>query len=537
MEEVDSLASNSIAVAASTIVSRVTGLGRVALTAAVLGPTFLGNTFQVTNLVPMLTFEVLTGSMLVSLLVPPLVRAVDRGRRQDVEQLAGSVLGLVLAGMAAIAILVVVAGPLLLRLLTAGVDDPATAVAQRRVGWLLLVLVMPQVVLYGVAGVGAAVMNAHGRFALAAGAPALENVGLMATLATWAVVFGSDVALEEVGGQHIALLGLGSTAAVGLHTGAQLWGARRVGVRLVPRAGWRAPDVRDIIRRVLPTVGYAGLGSALHFLVLVVTNSVAGGVVAFQLAFNLFYFPIAVAARPVAVALLPELSRLSARGALVRFRKELVAGASLAAFLVVPAAFAYLVLAEPLSSAVSFGEMAGPEGVALLAVSLAALAPGVLGEASFVLATQAAYAANDARSPFQARVARTVVGSVGMILAPLVASGATLLVLVGLAFSAGTLFGAAFLWWRVLSPLPPAGPGLWPAMLRHFASSALMVGPAYLAASGITGSAAGWSGDVAAAFVAVVVGLVVFLAVQRTWGSPELERVLQGLAHRVRRTA
>lgn len=534
----DRLTGSSMAVAGWTIISRVTGLGRVALTAAVLGPTYLGNTFQATNLIPMLTFELLTGSMLTALLVPPLVRALDGGRRQEVERLAGSVLGLTLVGFAGIAVAFVLAGPALLHLLVAGVEDPATAEVQRQVGWSLLAMIMPQVVLYGVAGVGAAVMNAHGRFALAAGAPALENIGLMATLVLWAVVFGTDVSLEEVGGWHIALLGLGSTAAVGLHAGAQLWGARRVGVRLVPRAGWREPDVMDILRRVLPTVGYAALGSALHFLVLVVTNGVAGGVVAFQLAFNLFYFPVAVAARPVAVALLPQLSRLAASGAIRRFREELVAGFALSSFLVVPAAFAYLVLAEPLASAVSFGEMASDTGVTLLAVSLAALSFGVPGEAAFVITTQAAYAAYDARSPFRARVARTVVASVGMLLALQVATGATLLVLVGLAFSTGNLFGAAFLWWRVVPRRSSDGPRLWPAMLRHVVSSSLMVGPAYVVAAGTASSVTGWYGDLAAILASVVVGMTVFLAVQRIWGSPELSRVLEGFAHaRTRRTA
>ena len=54
-----------------------------------------------------------------------------------------------------------------MRLLTLGVTDPATAAGQRRVGWLLLVMFAPQILLYVVAGTGAAVMNAHGRFALA----------------------------------------------------------------------------------------------------------------------------------------------------------------------------------------------------------------------------------------------------------------------------------------------------------------------------------------------------------------------------------
>jgi putative peptidoglycan lipid II flippase len=349
------LAGNSLAVAGWTTVSRVTGFGRVAVTAAILGPTYLGNIYQATNVVPNYLYSALTGPLFATLLVPPLVRHIDARDRRAQEDLVGAFLGLAVLAFTAVAILVLAAGPLLLRLLTLGVEDPAAGAAQRRVGWLLLLMLLPQVVLYAIAFTAEAVMNAHGRFALAAAAPAVENLGIMATLVAVAVLFGTDTSVQDVSMRQLWLLGLGTTAGVGLHAVAQWWGALRVGVRLVPRMGWRNPEVQGIIRRAVPSLGYSGLNAVRGFAPLVVANRVPGGVVAFDLARHFALLPVALGGRPVAVALLPQLSRLYHQGRLRDFRDELVRGVSLMLFVAVPAAVAYVALARPLAGAVSLG--------------------------------------------------------------------------------------------------------------------------------------------------------------------------------------
>ena len=313
--------------------------------------------------------------------------------------MAGAFLGLVTVAFVVVAALGAAAGPLLLRVFAIGVEDPSVASAQRRVGWLLLLMVLPQVLLYGLSCTGAAVMNAHGRFALASAAPALENLGMIATLGASAWLFGTAPAVERVPPDQLLLLGIGSTAAVAVHAAAQWLGAWRLGVRLVPRAGWRDPEVRRLIQRLLPSLGYGWLNMLRWFAVLVAANRVPGGVVAFQLALNFFYLPVVLGAQPVALALLPELSRRFQRHDLRRFRDELTRGVALASFLTIPAAVAYLILAVPLARIAAFGEMASAAGVTLLALSLAALAPGVVGESRFLVELQGSYACHDARSP------------------------------------------------------------------------------------------------------------------------------------------
>jgi putative peptidoglycan lipid II flippase len=522
------LAGNSLAVATWTMVSRVTGFGRVAVTAAVLGPTYLGNLYQATNVVPNYVYSALTGPLFAMLLVPLLMRHIDARDRRAQDKLVGAFLGLALLVFGAVAVLGVVAAPLLLRLLSLGVDEPGVAAAQHRVGWLLLLMVMPQVVLYAIAFTGEAVMNAHGRFALAAAAPAVENLGIMATLLAVAVVFGSGTSLEAVSTGQLVLLGVGTTAGVGLHAAVQCWGARRAGVRLVPRMGWRNPEVGGIVRRAVPSLGYSGLNAVRGFAPLIVANGVPGGVVAFELARYFAHLPVALGARPVAVALLPQLSRLFHQGRLQAFRDELVRGISLTCFVAIPAAVAYVVLARPLADAISLGQMAGATGVALIAASVGALGPGVLGESAFFLATHSSYARGDASSPFHAMAVRTGVVFAGMLVASLVVGDTAVLVTLGLFVSAADLAGAYHLAGRVRSGLPRAGERFTPALLRSLLGSLLMAGPALLVATRLPDAVGVRWGEQLGMLAAVVTGLVVFVGVQWLWRSPELGMLVGG---------
>ena len=257
-------------------------------------------------------------------------------------------------GMLAIVPVAAVLTPWLLRLGSIG-SSSAAAHSQTHVGAVLVLLLLPQVPLYAIVGTATAVMNAHRRFALAAAAPALENLGTIAILGVVAIVYSQAATRHDVPLSLLLLLGLGTTGAVMLHASAQWWGARRVGVVLVPNAGWRDPQVRATIHRALPAVAQAALAALLLAMLMLIADRVAGGVVAFQLASNFYFLPIAICATPVALSLVPRLSRMTAPSQAGLFRDTYMRGVALAAFLVVPAATGYAILAPSLAGAVGFG--------------------------------------------------------------------------------------------------------------------------------------------------------------------------------------
>ena len=542
-----SAAGDSITVAVWTIVSRVTGLMRFAVIGAVLGPTFLGNTYQFTNTLPNLVYYgFLAGSLFSSLLVPALVRHIDGGDRRASERVAGGFLGMTLIALVLIAPVAVGLGPQAFRLAALGGAHQLSSAAQVHIGQLLILMFIPQIFLYGVVGTATAVMNSRRRFALAAGAPAIENLGTIAVLAAAALLFGSRTDVTHVPTGEILLLGLGSTGAVALHAATQWWGARRAGVVLVPLPGWRDNEVRTVVRRALPSLAQAGLGAAQILMLLVMANRLEGGVVAFQIALSFYYLAIAIGATPVALSLLPRLARMHLVGDLIAFRDTLVRGLALGFFVTIPAAVGYLVLAVPLARAISFGRLNTVPpgslytGATLVAVAVAALSPAVVGQTAFMIATYASYARKDTRSPLLSMLMQAAV-CLALATSSLLFQGPAVLVVLGLALSASTAVAGFHLnarLWRNLSGV--ATQRLLPSIARFVAAALLMAGPAWVVATVLPSWIGASLGPRVGILAAALVGGAVFLALQAWWRSPELGWLAGGLGqlrHRGQRVA
>jgi murein biosynthesis integral membrane protein MurJ len=509
---------DSMTVAVWTMLSRITGFVRVATVAAVLGPTFFGNSYQFTNSLPNLVYYgFLAGSLFSSLLVPALVRHIDRGDRASAERVASGLFGVVGAGMLLVLPLAVLVAPELLRLASVG-TTPGSHAGELGVGRLLVAMLMPQILFYGVIGTSTAVQNAYRKFALPAAAPLIENVGTIAVLLLVWFLFPPIRGFNNVPLAELLLLGLGSTAAVGLHAAVQWWGARRVGVSLRPRAGWRNSEVQVVMRRAVPSLVQAGAAACELIILLVLADRVAGGVVAFQISLNFYFLPVAIAATPVALSLIPRLARIEGHSA--DFHDTLLRGLAFSAFLTVPAATGYVVLAGPLGRAVALGRMNSPEGIALVTSSIRTLGPGLIGEAAFLIITYAAYSRNDTRTPLRAMGVQVAV-CLPIAAASLFFHGSMSLSMLGAALSVGTLVSAGYLYVTVARSDPGEERLGW-TMARFGVGAAAMAGPAWLVARYLGDSLTGRAGTEISVLVAVMVGGAVFVAVQLLMRSREL---------------
>jgi putative peptidoglycan lipid II flippase len=509
---------DSMTVAVWTVISRVTGVVRGVVIAAVLGATAFANTYQFTNSLPNLVFYgLLGGSMLSSLLIPALVRHIDSGDARATERVAGGFLGIIALGAAVATPVAVVVAIVALRLTTLG----DVGGEQTRAGTLLILMLLPQVPLYGLVATASAAMNAKGRFALAAAAPALENVGTVVVLATAAVLYPRIGGLEHAPMGALLLLGLGTTGAVAAHAAAQWWGARRVGVRLRLLPGWRDSEARQVLARALPSLGQAALAAVQLLVLLVLANRVAGGVVAFQLAMNFYFLPVALAATPVALSLAPRLSRMTAAADEPVFRDTFVRGLTFALFVAVPAAVGYLAIAPSIARAIAYGGFGTDAGTALIAAALGALGIGVLGETTFLVATYACYARKDTRTPMRAMLLQLVV-CLGGASGALFVDGPALLAVLGLALSAGTLVSAGYLVRKLMRGLSPGAESLGRPLLRMLVLAVLMAVPAHFVATAVHDRIGGGLGGILGVVAAAALGAVIYIGGQAWLRAPEL---------------
>lgn len=528
------LAADSRTVAGWTLVSRVTGFGRVAIMAAVLGPTYFGNLFQTANYLPYILHEILTGSLISAMLVPPLVRFVDAHDRVAVRRLANGFLGVVVVAFSTVVVLSMLMGSALVELITMGVTDPVIRAQQHRVGWPLMAMVMPQVLCYGVAATGMAVQNAHRRFALAAAAPAFENLAVMAVMATSALVFGIGTPLDEITTPQLLLLGLGTTAAAALLAAAQWWGAYRAGVPLLPVAGWADPEIRRLLRLALPSSGYAALNAANYLGLLVAAGGIPGGAVAIQIGINFFGLPVAIGAKPLAAAQLPRLARSFNQKTFQAFQATYRSSLGLTMFIALPAAVLFVGIPDLLAKAVAFGDMATAAGIGLVVASIASLGPGIVGDAAFVVSTSASYARRDAASPLAAMVVRSAITFMGIALAVVVMTDLAVLWTLGIVFSAANLLAAAYLHWRqtrALPPIPEVTGRHWigTPWIRNLAVSLIALIPSLLVAHWLDDASLGSIGRVLVAGTAIATSAISYLAIQWGCGSDELMTLVAGI--------
>ena len=98
--------------------------------------------------------------------------------------------------------------------------------------------------------------------------------------------------------------------------------------------------------------------------------------------------------------------------------------------------------AHQIADIVAFGRLDTANATEYVAVSLIALSPAVIGETAFILGTYALYAQEDVRAPIRSMLVRVATTVILMIPATQ-AHGSQVLLLIGVAFSAGSFVGGA----------------------------------------------------------------------------------------------
>ena len=400
------LATDSATVSAWTLVSRVLGLVRVVIIGAALGPTFFANTFQAGYTVPNLVFTVIAGPVLAMVAVPAVVRSLGADGQEGARLFLARLAGALLAASGLLAAAVVLASPLIAWSLTVGIPEAAGRARAQDLTLLLVVLVAPQVVLYTIAGLAVAAQQARGRFALAAAAPAVENVVVIAAVVAAAGLYGQGLEADHVPVAMVVLLGLGSTLGVAVHAGLQLFGTARAGLLVGPRRGGRVdPEVRSATARILRSVPVAACPAAATYLLLVAAGTVPGGVFVVQLAVTVFYALSYLGPRAVAMAVLPGLATSAHAGDRASFAAGWRRGLTYAVVTGLLPLVLLGILAGPTAEQLALGSVATGPVVTALTLCLAVVAVAQLAGGLHDIGRQALYARADDAGPRRAAMA------------------------------------------------------------------------------------------------------------------------------------
>jgi putative peptidoglycan lipid II flippase len=351
------------------------------------------------------------------------------------------VLGLAGAGLAVLAALGMLLAPWVMRLLVSGVDSASVRDDEVHLGTLLLLLFLPQVLMYAGGMVATAVLNARHRFAVPVFAPTINNVVVTASYALfWVLRDGKEPSLHLSAAETL-VLGGGTTLGVVAFCLVPIAASVRAGVSLRPRFDRRNPNVRRVAKRGIWAAMFLAATQLLIGVVLLLANSVEGGVVQYQVAFTVFLLPHALFALPVLTALFPTMARHHAAGDEVAYARTVSSGLGAIAYLVLAAGAAMIALADPIAHAVRFAEFS-ETGANHVAAALRAFAPGLLGYGGLLFLARACYATGDTKTPAAVNAGVVVGGGIAMAVAVALAPDSDAITAIAAAHSGAYLCGA-----------------------------------------------------------------------------------------------
>ena len=439
-------------IALVTVAARAVGFGRTAVLSRTLGTSCVGDVYSAANAVPNVVFEVVAGGALAALVVPVLAGAVRDGDRATVSATASALLTWTVALLVPVALLGALAAPALVRALLS--DDPTCAGAVQT-GSRMLVVFMPQVVLYGVGIVLAGVLQAHRRFLGPALAPLLSSLVVI----TAYLLYASRGRVEDLGsltrGQEL-VLSLGTTLGVAVLSLGLLVPLRRCGLSLRPTLRF-PPGVAATVRR-LAAGGVAALAAQQLALVVALrlagTDADSGAVVVFGVATALFLLPWAVLAVPVATSVFPTLSGAGEQD----YRRELARALRAVLLAMAGAAVVLAVVAVPVARLLVDGAP-GADRTGSLAGAVVAFAPGLVGYGLLALLSRARYALGDGRGPALAAVTGWLVVAAADLALVAGLPDADRVVLLGVGNTLGVTVAGALLLLRVRTDLAGSGAG------------------------------------------------------------------------------
>ena len=292
----------SFLVAAGILLSRIAGLAREVAISGYLGVGATADVFKAALRIPNLLQNLLGEGVLSASFIPVYARLLEDDRRKA-NDLAGKVLGLLIAAV----VLVVTAGMLLARpltiLITPGFSGPRLDLAVT-----LLRIMFPGIGLLVLSAFCLGVLNSHRQFFLSYASPVMWNVAQIAAVVAAGLYGASDVGIAHALAWGVVAGGVAQVAVQVRAVRGLLRGAR-------VRVDRHDPDVRDVLSRLGPVVVGRGVVQLLSYVDLVLASLLAiGAVSALTYGQVLYLLPISLFGMAVAAAELPELSRLGRQG-------------------------------------------------------------------------------------------------------------------------------------------------------------------------------------------------------------------------------
>jgi putative peptidoglycan lipid II flippase len=377
------LAQAALVVLTGFLASRILGVVRSIVIAAHFGTGTEASAYVAAIAVPDTVFQVLVGGAVGSAFIPVFQRLLAQDQEDDAWRMTSSVinLGVLVAGGTAL-VLAIFARPVM-DVLAAGRDPEFRELAANL---SRILLITPAI--FAASTFCASVLNSYHRFAVAALAPLMYNLAIIAGAFFLSGPFG--------------IQGLAIGAAVGavLHLLVQVPALIRLGMRWRPIVDLRNSGVREVGRLFAPRV--LGLGvvqfnkvlSGVLFASFLITGSMAY----LDYAWLMIMTPLALA-MAIGTAVFPTLSEASALDRRAQLQQVFHLSLRMILFLTIPASIGLMVLGEPVIRLFFQHGTFNDDSTRGTVFAMVFFSIGLAGHATVEIVDRVFYALHDTRSP------------------------------------------------------------------------------------------------------------------------------------------
>jgi putative peptidoglycan lipid II flippase len=387
-------------VGAGIFLSRIAGFARTALVSRIFGTGGVVDVWGLAMRVPNVIQNLLGEGTLSASMIPVYSEMLEEGREEEAGRFVGAALGIVTVVAWSIALLGVLAAPLLAKLF------PGLEPWQHELLTTLLRILFPMVAFMAMSAWALTILNSHRRFFVSYFAPVLWNLSMITTLLVFGFWMGWGAADRE--GDLLVMLSLGALGGGVLQLLVQIPWIRPVLGHFRLSVSTKVAGMSEAIRNFLPIVSARGVTSLSGFIDFWIAGLLtSGGVSLLLFAQRLYLLPISLFGLSVAAAELPELSRQRKAGS-AALAERVGNGLERVAFFVIPVACAYVVFGDLVVGTLYQGGKFGADSTAAVYLVLAAYALGLPASASSRLLSSAYFAVRDTRTPALFSVVRMV---------------------------------------------------------------------------------------------------------------------------------
>ncbi len=361
------LARSGVIFAAATGLSRILGLVREIVAAALFGISGRINAFEIAFLIPNTVRSLVADSALSSAFVPVFSDLLVKGERKRAWRVASTIFWLMLVGLGGLTALFILIAPWVMQVFGYGphhYGGLATGLAR---------ILFPLVLILGLTGIVVGILNSYDHFTVPALSPVLWNVIIMLGLAlgvpstgshsTRLYIYAASILVATIAQFLLPLPWLRGRddrlhMVIDIHDPA----VKRTFVLMVPvTIGLGLININAVIDQLFAT----------HFL----NRNLAPA--AIVRAFRLYMLPQGVFSVAVATVLFPLLSRHASREDWDAFKRTVATGLRLISFFLIPASAAAAVLATPIVRLLYQHEHFTAKDTPIVAACLAAFALGL----------------------------------------------------------------------------------------------------------------------------------------------------------------